>query len=120
EFLFSGKGALLGFGNIVERFAMLILQLNEPFVVKMDAAFMPVRFAFEFEAAMLRLADFLFEFGHPLAKLDDLVFNANNRFAGEFELEPQFFKSLLTFGYFSLQHIELMPRELRIEMLQLV
>src|SRR3954464_14583391 len=90
KLVFRGQGALLSFGNIMQSFAMLGFKLDQSFVVEMDAALVTIDLRFEFETAVLRLADLLFEFREPFAELNDFVLHAYDRLTREFDVDPQF------------------------------
>ena len=60
----------------------------------------------------------MFEPRKPFAQLLDLIFTAQNVGRAGFNFTAQFFGGGLLFNNFSLQHVELMARELRVEVLE--
>ena len=60
----------------------------------------------------------MFQFRKPFAQLLDLIFATQNVGGAGFNLAAQFFGGGLFFGDLGLQHVELMPRELRVEVLE--
>ena len=60
----------------------------------------------------------MFQFGKPFAQLLDFIFKAQNVVRAGFNFVAQFFNGGLFLGNFRLQHVKLMPRQLRVEVLK--
>src|SRR5580765_4043534 len=98
---------------------MLRLNLLQPLLIEMNPAFVPVEPAFQFEPAMLRLADLMFQLRKSPAQLRYSIFIAQNICRASFDLLTQLLDPPLALAYLRLQHVELVAGELRVQMLQL-
>ena len=111
--------AFLGLVDIAEGLRVLRLQLAEPLLVELDAMVVMLALAFEFEPLLARCVDFSVEVGEAMPKLLKLVLAAQDTLRKVFHLRTKLLALNRALGNLALQAIELMPRELRVEMLQL-
>ena len=118
RFLLRGAATFLGLRDVRQRLGVLRRQFAQAFLVELNPAFVPVRLALQFQAALLLRGDFMFQFGKPFAELGDFVFKPQHVGGNLFNLAPQFFGGGLFRGNFRLQHVELVPGQLRVEMLE--
>ncbi len=98
---------------------MLRIQFKQAFLIEMDPALMPVALRLQLQTALLSLADLMVQFREPAAKLMDLVFAPQNVLRTLFNFPAELFDGALAFGNLSLKHVELVPGELSVQMLQL-
>src|SRR5437899_6935428 len=96
EFLIRHAAALFGLRNVAQRAAVLRLNFLQSLLVEMNPAFVPVKFAFQFEPAVLRLADLMLQFRESPAPLSDFIFIAQNTCRASFHLFTQFLDRSLT------------------------
>ena len=68
----------LGLGDVAEGLGVLGGEFAQAFFVEMDAAFVAVDLAFEFQAALLGVADFVFEHGKLFAQVRDFILAAED------------------------------------------
>ena len=80
---------------------------------------MPIHVAFQLHSAPLRLADLMFQFRQAFAELPDCAFVAHYIFGTALDFDSQFFDRTLSLADLRLKHVELMARNLRVQMLQL-
>ena len=118
QFLLRGAAAFLGLRDVRERLGVLRRKLAQAFLVELNPALVPVRFALQFQSALLHRGDFVLQFRKPFAQLRDFIFKTQHVGGTLFNFVPQFFDGGLLLGNLRLQHVELMPRELRVEMLE--
>ena len=119
RFLLRRAVALLGLRDVRKRLRVLRRQFTEAFLVELNPAFVPVHFALQFQPALLLRGCLVLQFRKPPAELGDFIFKTQDVGGPVFNFVPQFFDGGLLPGNLRLQHVELMPRELRVEMLQL-
>ena len=62
----------------------------------------------------------MLQIGKQFAQLGNFAFKTEHVVRAGLDFVPQIFHGRLAFGNLSLQHVELVPRELRFEMLQLL
>ena len=118
RFLLRGAAAFLGLRDVRERLGVLRCQFAQAFLVELNPALVPVHFALQFQSALLLRGDFVLQFRKPFAQLRDFVFKTQHVGGTLFDFVPQFFDGGLLPGNFRLQDVELMPRELRVEVLK--
>ena len=116
----AARQTFLGLRDVRERLGVLRRDFAQAFLVELNPAFVPVNLALQFQSALLLRGDFMFQFRKPFAQLRDFIFKTQHVGGTLFDFVPQFFDGGLLFGNFRLQHVELMPRQLRVEMLQLL
>ena len=69
QLLLGDVAPFLGLIDVGQGFGVLRGELAQPFFVEMNAAFVAVAFAFQLQAALLLLADLMFQFGKTFAQL---------------------------------------------------
>ena len=79
---------------------------------------MPVRLTLQFQPALLLRGDFMFQFRKPFSQLRDFVFKPQHVGRHLFDIGPEFFDGGLFSGNVHEQHVELVPRQLRIKVLE--
>jgi len=68
--------------------------------------------------SLLVLRDLMFQFGQMFAQLRDFIFITQDVVGPLLDFVPQILDRILTFGNLALQHVKLMARQLRLEVLQ--
>ncbi len=95
-------------------------EFTEPFFVEMNAAFLMINLALEFQPALLHLVDLMLQGRKLVPQLRDLLLMPQHTGGNRFDFHAQLFRRALALVDFALQHVKLMPRELRVQMLQLL
>src|SRR6185503_993553 len=109
--------AFLRLSDVRSCFGVLRRELTQTFFVKMNAALVPINLALQFQTALLRVCDFVLQFGEPLAQLSYLIFATQHGRGFSLDFIPQIVRGILFLAHLSKQHVQLMPRELCVEML---
>ena len=118
QFVLRGAAAFLGLRDVRQRLGVLRRQLAQTFLVELNPAFVPVRFTLQFQSALLHRGDFVLQLRKPFAQLLDFILATQHAGGTGFNLAAQFFRGGILLRNFRLQHVELMPRKLRVEVLQ--
>ena len=118
EFTLGGATAFLGLRNFSQRLGILRRQFGQPLLVELNPAFVPVNLALQFKTRAVLRSDLHARV--PTAARGNARFHFQNV---KRHLIPARFRSTIFDcgilpGNFHLQDVELMPRELRFEMLQ--
>src|SRR5262249_45530654 len=100
-----------------EGLGVLIAKLSQAFLVEMDAAFVPVDLALQFQTLLLQGSHLVLQFGKPAPQLYNLILAPQHARRPGLDFIPQVFRFRLPFSDYSLELVKLMPRELGIEML---
>ncbi len=119
-FLTRRDAAFLGLRDFGQRLGVLRFDFAQAFLVELDAAFVAVNFRLQFQPALLLRGDFVFQFGQMFAQFGNFIFKPQNVVRAGFNFVAQIFHRGLALGNFALQHVELMPRQLRFQMLKLL
>ena len=120
QFTRGRVATLLSLRDFREGFGILLLNFRETFLIKLNAALMAINVGLQFQAALLLRGNFMLEFGKQFAQFGNLILKPQHIIRAGFNFVPQIFHIRLTFGNLALKNIELMPRQLRFQMLQLL
>src|ERR1035437_6992686 len=120
QFARRGVATFLGLRNFREGFGILRFNFAQAFLVELDAAFVAVNLRLQFQSVLLLRGDFVFQFGKMFAQFRNFIFKTENVVRALLDFVAQIFDGGLAFGNFTLQHVKLMPRQLRFQMLQFV
>ena len=120
QFLLRGAAAFLGLRDVRQRLGILRRQFAQTLLVELNPALVPVRFALQFQPALLHRGDFVLQFRKPFAQLLDFILATQHVGGTGFNFAAQFFRGGIFLRNLGVQHVELMPRKLRVEMLQFV
>jgi hypothetical protein len=96
----------------------LSVELSQAFLIKLNPALVPIDFSSQFETALLERANLMLQLGEPSAELRDLILTTQHAGGVGFDLIAEGFGTSLAVADFVLEHVELMSRQLRVEMLQ--
>ena len=78
QFVRGEAAALLGLGDVGGGLGVLRGKLAQAFLVELNAAFVAIHLALQFQPALLRGGDLVFQFGQPLAQLRDFILGAQH------------------------------------------
>jgi len=120
QLLLHRPPAFLRLRNIAVRFGVLRLQFLKTLRIELHVGLIPFDMTANFHALLLELTDLLFDLRESHANLDDFIFAALHARGARFYLDSQFFRRLLSLADFRQQHVELVARQLRVQVLQLV
>ena len=117
--LLFGRGpAFLSLRNLTERIPLLPLDLEQAFFVELNAALVVLDLVAELEALLLELTDLMLERAQLFAELRELILIAQHPFRAFLVFTSQLFQRHLLLEPLGLEHVELMPGQLGIELLQ--
>ena len=111
--------ALLGFRDLRQRAGVLLFQFAQTLLVELDARIMLVGLRLQLHALLLARADLVLQLREPLAQMRDLILAAQHARRTLLQVAAQLLRARLTRHDLALQHVELMPRQLRVQVLQL-
>src|SRR5438045_8610271 len=97
---------------------MPLLDFQQPFFIETNPAFVTVRLALQLEAALLRSADLALQLREPFAQAPDFILPAQHLVRKGVNFDAQIFSRGVSFAYPHLTQVNLVARDLGVEMRQ--
>ena len=119
HFLLCDTVTFLGLGDFFKRLGVLGFDFLNAFPIEMDARGMAISLALQLKPTLLLRGDFVFQLHEAFTQLRNLILETQHIVRALLDFIAKSFHGCLPFADFALQDIELMPSQLRLQMLKL-